>query len=72
MRSVLSQCAGPSERAERALELLVHHVRGVGGYLFTYSDVEMRLALIAPQHGDDKRSINPTSVTAVKLSFGRR
>jgi hypothetical protein len=50
-RSILSQCHGPEERAEFALRLLLDHVRGRSGFLFSY--VSEQLSLSAPQHGEE-------------------
>ena len=50
-RAVLSQCAGPDQRAERALELLLEATGASDGFLYiTTNDAGVRLA--APQHGD--------------------
>ncbi|HEX7480751.1 MAG TPA: hypothetical protein VF331_23320, partial [Polyangiales bacterium] len=56
VRSVLSQCAGPVQRGERALELLLHHLHAREGYLFTHQPEAHALTLIAPQHGADPPS----------------
>ncbi|HEX7480594.1 MAG TPA: protein kinase [Polyangiales bacterium] len=56
VRSVLSQCAGPEQRGERALELLLHHLHAREGYLFTHQPESHALTLIAPQHGTDPPS----------------
>ena len=51
LQVALSQCAGPAERAARALELLVGTTDAVDGFLFlTTKDAGLRLA--APLHGD--------------------
>jgi hypothetical protein len=50
-RSMLSQCRGSEQRAEFALGLLLSHVRGATGFLFSYQHGD--LSLIAPQHGQE-------------------
>jgi hypothetical protein len=53
-RSVLSQCQGPEQRAQFALELLLNHVRARHGFLFSIEGG--KLTLIAPRHGDEPAS----------------
>ncbi len=53
LRSVLGQCAGPKERAERALDLIIAHAHGTGGYLYFYQSEQDRISLVAPVHGDE-------------------
>jgi hypothetical protein len=48
--SVLGQCFGAEQRAQRALALLIDASRGVSGYL--YAVTEGGLRLVAPLHGD--------------------
>ena len=51
-RFVLSQCEGLKERAARALELVVAHAHGVGGYLYFYEPAEDRVELASRQHAE--------------------
>ncbi len=69
VRSVLSQCAGPEQRAERALELLLHHLHAREGYLFTRQPREHALTLIAPQHGADPPSALQEHLLSVIAGF---
>ena len=48
-RSLLSQAQGPEQRAQHALDLLIAHMRGRSGYLFSYEKSDLHL--IAPRHG---------------------
>ena len=48
--SILGQCFGPEERAQRALELVTTQARGTQGYLFAATP--QGLQVIAPLHGD--------------------
>jgi hypothetical protein len=50
-RSLLSHCQGPEQRAQFALDLLLNHVRGESGFLFSFEGGA--LSLIAPQHGEE-------------------
>jgi hypothetical protein len=51
VRSVLSDCRGPQERADRALRLLLDYTGGQSGYLFQLAPAGLRL--LSPTHGDD-------------------
>jgi hypothetical protein len=48
--SVLGQCFGPEQRAQRALALVIDVARGTSGFLFAVTDEGVRL--VAPLHGD--------------------
>jgi len=48
--SVLGQCFGPEQRAQRALALVIDIASGTTGYLFAMTDEGLRL--VAPLHGD--------------------
>ncbi|HMJ14336.1 MAG TPA: protein kinase [Polyangiaceae bacterium] len=53
VRSALSQCQGPDELAQRALDLIVQQAHGEQGYLLLYDRAEDRLRLLAPQNGEE-------------------
>jgi hypothetical protein len=47
----MSQCQGPEQRAEFALQLLLNHVRAQSGFLFAYDKEQLKL--VAPHHGQE-------------------
>ena len=53
-QSLLSKCPHSDERAQLALDLLVNHARGRGGFLFSFQ--HDHLSLIAPQHGAEPQT----------------
>lgn len=57
---ILRGCRGPSERAARALDLLIVGTAGAGGYLYLMRDGA--LSLVAPIHGEE-----PPDALAVSL-----
>jgi serine/threonine protein kinase len=69
VRSVLSVCGGPRERAEKALQMLLDFTGGQAGYLFWRS--ASGLQLLAPTHGDEPGPELQAQVLA-RLSSGLR
>jgi len=65
--SLLSHCRGAEERAQFALKLLVSHVRGKSGYLFSCEGGE--LALMAPRHGEEPPPEVVASLRAVLAEY---